>query len=91
MGTWVTDEVKVAVREGYSVVEMHELWQYETTKYDPNTGEGGLFLEYLNCFLKMKQEATGYPTWCSMAEDQSRHNSFWGRFGMRENHRIPAA
>ncbi|KAG8238696.1 hypothetical protein J437_LFUL016575, partial [Ladona fulva] len=39
-GTWVSEEVKVAVREGYEVIKMHEVWHYErTTVYDPATGE----------------------------------------------------
>ncbi|KAG8238191.1 hypothetical protein J437_LFUL014067 [Ladona fulva] len=114
-GTWVSDEVKVAVREGYRVLKVHEVWQYRTTVYDPATGEGGLFTNYINCFLKMKQEASGFPAWCKTEEDRAKYiksfherkitleegkiksnpgmrqlaklmlNSFWGRFGMREN------
>ncbi|KAG8235683.1 hypothetical protein J437_LFUL014027 [Ladona fulva] len=64
-GTWVSDEVKVAVREGYKVMKIHEVWHYtETSTYNPATGEGGLFREYIDCFLKMKQEARGIRTKC---------------------------
>ncbi|KAG8227913.1 hypothetical protein J437_LFUL011841 [Ladona fulva] len=37
-GTWVSDEVKVAVREGYRVSRIHEVWQYRTTVYNAATG-----------------------------------------------------
>ena len=28
------------------------------------SGEGGLFADYINTFLKIKQEASGWPSWC---------------------------
>ncbi|KAG8239990.1 hypothetical protein J437_LFUL018632 [Ladona fulva] len=115
-GTWVSEEVKVAVREGYRIVKVHEVWQYKTTIYNPDTGEGGLFKEYIDFFLKIKQEASGFSGWCNSNKDRSRYlasfyererihlegdnikinpgmrqlaklmlNSFWGRFGNREN------
>ena len=34
------------------------------TELDPSTGERGLFVEYVNTFLKIKQEASGWPSWC---------------------------
>ncbi|KAG8230772.1 hypothetical protein J437_LFUL017824 [Ladona fulva] len=73
-GTWVSEEVKVAVREGYEVIKMHEVWHYDrTTVYDPATGEGGLFRKYIDCFLKIKQEASGFPSWCRTADDKSKY------------------
>ena len=29
--------------------------------YNPVTKEGGLFTQYINTFLKLKQESSGYP------------------------------
>jgi len=40
------------------------------TKYDPHTREGGLFEEYINTFLKLKAEASGYPAWVRSPEDK---------------------
>ena len=43
-------------------MEIQDVFQYAVTKYDRATGEGGLFVEYINTFLKLKTEASGYPS-----------------------------
>lgn len=63
-GTWVVDEVRKAVELGYVIKKIHEIWQYEITQYDKITGQGGLFVPYINAFLKIKQEASGFPSEC---------------------------
>ncbi len=45
----------------------------ETTKYDPDTREGGLFSKYIDTFLKFKQEASGPPDWIKTIEDEDRY------------------
>ncbi|XP_046393686.1 uncharacterized protein LOC124161413 [Ischnura elegans] len=72
-GTWVTDEVKKAVAMGYKVLKTHEVWHYNITKYSRETGEGGLFASYINKFLRVKQEASGWPTWCTSDEQKDRY------------------
>jgi hypothetical protein len=62
-GTWVIDEVRLAVDKGYRIIEIQEVYQYEVTQYNPDTSDGGLFVEYINTFLKLKAEASGYPSW----------------------------
>jgi len=57
--TWVLDEVRMAVSKGYGIVEIHEVYEYAVTQYDAATGEGGLFIEYIDTFLKFKAEASG--------------------------------
>lgn len=32
--------------------------------YNQKSKTGGLFTEYVNTFLKVKQEASGWPEWC---------------------------
>jgi hypothetical protein len=39
-------------------------------QYDPETETGGLFTDYVNTFLKMKQEASGWPEWCQSENDR---------------------
>ncbi|XP_036144598.1 uncharacterized protein LOC118646236 [Monomorium pharaonis] len=63
-GTWVSCELRKAVEKGYFVTEVSEIWQYKVTKYDPGNRQGGLFAEYINCFLQLKQEASGWPSEC---------------------------
>jgi len=62
-GTWAIDEVRLAVNKGYKILEIQEVYQYEVTQYNPDTSEGGHFVEYINTFLKLKAEASGYPSW----------------------------
>jgi len=68
-GTWVIDEVRLAVNKGYKILEIQEVYQYDVTQYNPDTGEGGLFVEHINTFLKLKQES-GYPSWVRTPEDE---------------------
>ena len=49
-------------------------WHFdETEQYDPKTKTGGLFTDYVNTFLKMKQEASGWPEWCQSENDKWRY------------------
>ena len=41
-GTWVIDEVRLAVQKGYKILEIYEFYEYQVTQYSPETGEGGL-------------------------------------------------
>ena len=45
-------------------MRIDEIWQYEITQYDPVTRKGGFFVEYMNIFLKIKQEASSPPAEC---------------------------
>ncbi|XP_074645851.1 uncharacterized protein LOC141902110 [Tubulanus polymorphus] len=59
-GTWVTLEVQKAVKLGYKLLDIYEIWDWETN-------ETGLFEDYIGKFLKVKTEASGWP-----AKDMSR-------------------
>ncbi|XP_046399322.1 uncharacterized protein LOC124165837 [Ischnura elegans] len=72
-GTWVSAEVKMALSMGYNILEIHEAWHYSVNSYDPVKKDGGLFTEYINCFLKMKQEASGWPSWCDTEEKKTQY------------------
>jgi hypothetical protein len=72
-GTWVIDEVRLAVAKGYRILEIQEVYEYEVTQYDPDMGESGLFVEYINTFLKLKAEASGYPSWVRTPDDEDRY------------------
>jgi hypothetical protein len=51
MGTWVLDEVRLAVEKGYRVIEVMEVYEYQVRQFDPATWEGGLFATYIDTFL----------------------------------------
>ena len=72
-GTWVVDEVRKAIEMGYGLVYLFEFWEYKVTCYDKDTNLGGLFAEYINMFLKLKQKSCGYPTWVQSEEDKDKY------------------
>ena len=71
LGTWVTDEIKMAVIKGYKILNIYEVWHFnEISQYNPISKDGGVFTGYVNTFLKIKQEASGWPEWCQSEEDK---------------------
>ena len=42
MGTWVIDEIRLAVEKGYRIREIYEIYEYHVTQYNRETGDGGL-------------------------------------------------
>ena len=73
-GTWVSVELQKAVQLGYTLLKVYEVWQYDTvTKYDPSTGDGGLFAQYMNTFMKIKMEASGYPSHCDTDQEKDKY------------------
>jgi len=66
------DEVRLAVEKGYRILEIYEVYEYQVTQYKRETGEGRLFVDYINTFLKIKAQASGYPSWVRSPEDEER-------------------
>ena len=57
------------------LVEVHEVYEDQLTQYDPQTGNGGLFVQYIDTFLKLKAEGCWYPTWVQCPADEVRYIS----------------
>jgi len=36
--TWEMDEVRLAVEKGYRILDMYEVYEYQVTEYNPETG-----------------------------------------------------
>lgn len=73
-GTFCTPELIKAIEKGYRVLKIYEVYHWkETSQYDPETQTGGLFASYINLFLKIKQEASGRPSWVKSDEDLRRY------------------
>jgi hypothetical protein len=53
------------------VLQVLEVYEYQVTQFDPSTGEGGLFAKYIDTFVKLKAEASGYPSWVTCPEDEN--------------------
>lgn len=65
-GTYVSVELEKARELGYRVMEIDEVWHFPK-KTDQ------LFREYINTFLKLKQESSDWPDWCTSEEDKQRY------------------
>jgi hypothetical protein len=70
-GTLVILEILEAIKLNYRFIQIYEIWHYEETdQYNPCDKKGGLFTEYVNNFLKIKQEASGFPEWVESVQDK---------------------
>jgi len=53
---------------GYTLIKIHEVHHFP-----PDQRREGLFADYVNTWLKIKQESAGYPGWCNTPEDKLRY------------------
>ena len=76
--TWVIDELRLALEKFYKIFEIHEIYEYRVTQYNTKAGKGELFVEYINTFLKLKPQASGYPSWVRNSADEDQYiEMFW--------------
>jgi hypothetical protein len=69
-GTWCTPEINKALEVGYKLKKIHEVWNFP-----PAQRKVGLFADYVNTWLKIKQESAGYPGWATTPEEKARYVS----------------
>ncbi|XP_055388005.1 uncharacterized protein LOC129616406 [Condylostylus longicornis] len=72
-GTWTDMELKLSVKYGYTIIEIHEIWHYDCETYDSISKTGGLFTDYMNFFIKYKTEGSGYPTGIQTKSEQDAY------------------
>lgn len=74
VGTWCTPELELARSKGYEIQKIYEVYHFkEFQMYNRFTGEGGLFDAYVNLFLKLKQEASGFPEECQTDQQKMEY------------------
>lgn len=73
MGGWALFELKHALTAGYKLLETIEVWTYDFTTYDPETGRNCLFTGFVNTFMRIKIEASGYPRGCDTDEQRDAY------------------
>ena len=74
-GTYCTPELIKAKEMEYKILRIYEVYHWsETAQYDPASKSGGLFSNYMNMFLKIKQQASGLPS--DIDRDQYIHDVF---------------
>jgi len=74
-GTWCTPEIEKAIEVGYQLVKVHEVWHFKERK-------AGLFKDYVNTWLKIKTEASGWPKDCTTEENKQEYIC---KFAVRES------
>ena len=67
-GTWCTPELVKAVEKRYTLGKIHEVWHFP-----PEQRRTGLFADYVNTWLKSKQESAGWPSWCQTVEQKREY------------------
>jgi hypothetical protein len=65
-GTWCSVELDKALEKGYRILQLHEVWHF------PETSDKR-FKDYIDTFLKIKQEASGYPKDCVTEEQKQQY------------------
>ena len=65
VGTWVTFELFKALDCGYRLLNVYEIWHFDTVSDQ-------FFKGYVDNFLKIKQEASGYPSWCQPDSEKEK-------------------
>ena len=62
-GTWTSVELKKALDLGYQLLDVYYIWHWEEWSTD-------VYKKYINKYLRMKQEASGYPDWVKTENDK---------------------
>ena len=65
-GMWCTPELEETVRRGYTIINVNEIWHFPAS-------QTGLFVDYVNTWLKLKEEASGWPGECTTKEQRTAH------------------
>ena len=67
-GTWCTPEIEKAIEKGYQIIKIHEVWNFPESQR-----KTGLFAEYVDKWLRLKQESAGWPSWCETLEQKREY------------------
>lgn len=77
LGTWVIAEVNLAIMTGYTIMKIIEIWEYDVEQYNPQTKMGGIFTDYVNMFMTIKESSSGWPRENMTLEEKQEHiNNF---------------
>lgn len=64
--TWCTPELQEAQQCGYRIVKSYEVWHFPEIQR-----KKGLFANYVDKWLKIKQESSGYPAWVNTEDTKA--------------------
>ena len=66
MGTWCIPEILIALEKKYTIIKIYEVYHFEQTSTH-------LFEEYVNTFLRFKQESSNWPVECTSEETKRKY------------------
>ena len=69
INTWCTPEINLVINMGYILIEIYELLNWS----ENTSNERNLFSNYINMFLQMKTQASGYPSNVIMCEQKNEY------------------
>lgn len=67
-GTRTTSEFRIAIQDGYKIIKVYEELVYDNY-------QRGIFSDYIKLWMKEKQEASSWPSWCATEEDKQQYIS----------------
>ncbi|CAB3977643.1 DNA polymerase [Paramuricea clavata] len=85
-GTWTSIEIHVALKHGYMVKEVYEVYNYKQREK--------IFDTYVNTFMKLKQESSGLPKNCYDIHgnvDEEKVNKYVGEYFRHEGVQLDAS
>lgn len=80
-GTWCTPEIVRSVQVGYEIVKMYEVYHFDSVS-SPGDPDNDLFGGYIDLFLKIKQESSGWPAYIQTEKEALQYIS---NYAVREN------
>lgn len=80
-GTWCIPEIVRVVQVGYEIVKMYEVYHFDSVS-SPGDPDNDLFGGYIDLFLKIKQESSGWPAYIQTEEEAFQYIS---NYAAREN------
>ncbi|KAG5868585.1 hypothetical protein JTB14_011269 [Gonioctena quinquepunctata] len=63
----------MALRKGYIMKEIFEIWEYNIEQYSMERKSGGLFTPMINTFMKLKQEASDFPSYITDPDEREKY------------------
>ena len=82
IGNWPHMEVYKAVQLGYEILEIYHVYHWDEW-IQLNGEEQGLFTAFIRLWLKLKTEATGWPSWVQTEKDRRKYvRDFAERLGI---------
>jgi len=73
-GTWVLDEVRLAVENVYKILEINEAYECEVTQYNPEPGGGDLFSILYKHISKIKRRLASILTGFEAPKTKSEYS-----------------